>query len=354
MRSSIARGEKYATTVIGAYSVPDWYEALDRLVAVGHLSMAAMADAQYRCMEAAILDQELAGIDVITGGEMHRRTHNRHSPPNAMLNYFWQKIPAFQGATRPKSITKHDPDVFHPAATCKGPILDRIDLGLVDEFNAVSALARKPVKVTMTGPHMLSAVAYDEYYNDIGKMMLDVGKLLRNNFKMLVEAGCRHIQIDEPLFTVADDKEVVAAVEAINLAIEDVPDDVHVSLHYCQGNYAVGKEYDGQIGHRYFDSGRYKADLVCKIDCSSYLIEYDMAHHFAGQLRNQQLGVGAVDVQDPKVESAQTIAERVCAQKWLAPEQTIVTSSCGFNHLPRQTAFQKLLAMAEAKRVLGG
>ena len=54
------------------------------------------------------------------------------------------------------------------------------------------------------------------------------------------------------------------------------------------------------------------------------------------------------------MERAQTIAERVRAQKWLAPEQTIVTSSCGFNHLPRQTAFQKLLAMAEAKRVLGG
>jgi hypothetical protein len=57
-------------------------------------------------MQAAILEQEMAGIDVITGGEMHWRTHNRHSPPNAMLNHFWQKIPAFQGETRPKPITK--------------------------------------------------------------------------------------------------------------------------------------------------------------------------------------------------------------------------------------------------------
>src|ERR1700733_9684740 len=96
---------KYATTVIGAYSVPDWYEALDRLVAVGQLSMASMADAQFRCMEGAILDQEVAGIDVVTGGEMHRRTHNRHAPPNAMLNFFWQKIPAFLGSTKPKAIT---------------------------------------------------------------------------------------------------------------------------------------------------------------------------------------------------------------------------------------------------------
>jgi hypothetical protein len=74
---------KYATTVIGAHSVPNWYEALDRLVAVGQLSMGALADAQYRASQAAILDQDIAAIDVITGGEMHRRTHNRHSPPNA-------------------------------------------------------------------------------------------------------------------------------------------------------------------------------------------------------------------------------------------------------------------------------
>jgi 5-methyltetrahydropteroyltriglutamate--homocysteine methyltransferase len=247
---------KYATTVIGAHSVPDWYEPLDRLMSAGQLSMASMADAQQRATAAAVLDQELAGIDVITGGEMHRRTHNRHAPPNAMLNYFWQRIPAFQGNTRPKPITPHDPNVFHPAATCRTRIADNIDLTLVEEFKAVSALTRKPVKITMTGPHMLAKVAYDEHYNDIARMMADLAKLLRFNFRKLVEAGCRHIQIDEPLFTMADDGEVASAVDAINLAIADLPDDVHVSVHICQGNYAVGKEYDAQIGHRYFDTGR--------------------------------------------------------------------------------------------------
>jgi 5-methyltetrahydropteroyltriglutamate--homocysteine methyltransferase len=348
------RYSKYATTVIGAHSVPDWYEALDRLVAVGQLSMASMADAQFRASQAAILDQEIAGIDVVTGGEMHRRTHNRHSPPNAMLNYFWQKIPAFQGSTRPKPITMHDPDVFHPAATCRSRINDGIDLGLTDEFRMVSALTRKPVKITMTGPHMLAKVAYDEHYNDIGKMMEDLGKLLRHNFKMLVAAGCRHIQLDEPLFTMSDEDEVRAAVDAINIAIEDIPDDVHVSTHICQGNYAVGKEYDAQIGHRYFDTGRYKADLVCRIECSSYLVEHDMTYHYEGLLGDRQIGVGAVDVQDPKIENGETVAARIRAHRWLAPEQTIVTSSCGFNHLPRKVAFGKLMAMAEAKRLLGG
>jgi 5-methyltetrahydropteroyltriglutamate--homocysteine methyltransferase len=345
---------KYTTTVIGAYSVPDWYEPLDRMVSFGQLSMAAMHDAQFRASQAAVLDQEGAAIDVITGGEMHRRTHNRHSPPNAMLNYFWQKIPAFQGATRPMPITPHDPNVYHPALTCKARIDDNLDLGLVDEFKMVSSLTKKPVKITMTGPHMLAKVAYDEHYNDLPKMMADLGKLLRHNFKMLAAAGCRHIQIDEPLFTMADDGEVQAAVDTINIVVEGLPGNVHTSTHVCQGNYAVGKDYDGQIGHRYFDVGRYKADLVCKIETTSYLIEHDMTHFYEGLLGNHQLGVGAVDVQDPKVESGEMVADRIRKYRWLAPEQTIITSSCGFNHLPRQTASRKLRAMTEAKRILGG
>lgn len=350
----MAQYPKYTTTVIGAHSVPRWYEALDRLVGLGQLAPGDFADAQFRAMQAAITDQETAGIDIITGGEMHRRTHNRHSPPNAMLNHFWQRIPAFQGETRPKPITAHDPNVTHPAATCKGPIGESTDLGLADEFKSVAEFTRKPVKITMTGPHLLAAVAYDEHYGDLPRMMLDLGKLLRSNFRRLAEAGCRHIQIDEPYFTPVGDHEVAAAVEAINLAVDGLPDDIHVSVHICQGNYAVGPDYDGQIGHRYFDVGRYKADLICRIDCDSILIEHDMTSHFEGLLGNKQLGVGAVDVQAPNIETGEQIAERIRAYPWLAPEQTIITSSCGLNHLPRHIALGKLRAMTEAKAILGG
>lgn len=345
---------KYTTTVIGAHSVPRWYEALDRLVGLGQLASGDFADAQFRVMQGAIIEQEAAGIDIVTGGETHRRTHNRHSPPNAMLNHFWQKIPVFQGETRPRPITAHDPNVTHPAATCRGTIGDNTDLGLVDEFKAVSEFARKPVKVTMTGPHLLAAVAYDEHYGDLPRMMLDLGKLLRSNFLGLAAVGCKHIQVDEPYFTPVDDAEVGAAVDAINLAIADLPDDVHVSVHICQGNYAVGPDYDGQIGHRYFDVGRYKADLICGIECDSFLIEHDMTHHFEGLLGNKQLGVGAVDVQAPNIETGEQVAERIRAYPWLAPEQTIITSSCGLNHLPRHIALAKLRAMTEAKAILGG
>jgi 5-methyltetrahydropteroyltriglutamate--homocysteine methyltransferase len=348
----VPRYSPYTTTVIGAHSVPRWYEAMDRLVTAGQLGAGDFADAQQRATQAAILEQEIAGIDIITGGEMHRRTHNRHSPPNAMLNHFWHMIPSFQGETKPKPITPHDPHVFHPAAICRGPIVDTVDLGLVAEFQNVSAFARKPVKITMTGPHLLAAVAYDEYYDDMRRMMEDFGKLLHQNFKRLAAAGCKHIQIDEPYFTASSEGDVSAAVDVINMAIEGLPKDIHLMVHICQGNYAVGPDYDGQIGHRYFDTGRYKADLICKINCDGYLIEHDMTPHFQNCLGDKQLAVGAVDVQSPNIETGEIVAERIRAHGWLAPQQTMITSSCGFNHLPRHVALGKLRAMSEAKAIL--
>jgi 5-methyltetrahydropteroyltriglutamate--homocysteine methyltransferase len=79
-----------------------------------------------------------------------------------------------------------------------------------------------------------------------------------------------------------------------------------------------------------------------------------MTSHFEGLLGNKQLGVGAVDVQAPNIETGEQIAERIRAYPWLTPEQTIITSSCGLNHLPRHIALGKLRSMTEAKAILGG
>jgi 5-methyltetrahydropteroyltriglutamate--homocysteine methyltransferase len=79
-----------------------------------------------------------------------------------------------------------------------------------------------------------------------------------------------------------------------------------------------------------------------------------MAPHYEGKLGNKQLAVGACDVQDLNVETGETIAERITQYAWLAPDQTLITSSCGMNHLPRHIAFGKLKAMVDAKNILTG
>lgn len=80
----------------------------------------------------------------------------------------------------------------------------------------VSAFAHRPVKVTMTGPHMLAAVAHDEHYGDPRAFMLDLAEVLNANFRELQAAGCEHVQVDEPLFAAVGRDQVAAAVEEIN------------------------------------------------------------------------------------------------------------------------------------------
>ncbi len=343
--------EKYTTAVGGSYSVPRWYEALEKQVEAGQLSAEDMTDAQFRASQAAILDQQRSGVDLINGGEMHRRTNNRHAPPNAMLNHFWNKIPGFSSETRPKPITPKDENVTHPGAVLTGKV-EYGDLGLVDEFEMISRFVpAETVKITMTGPHMLAKVAHDEHYGDIGRFMQDLGEVIKRNFQELREAGCRHVQIDEPLFAAVDRSEVESAIDAINNAF-DGASGMYKWVHICQGNYAVGEDYDGQIGHRYFDFSEYPADIIPNIACDALMVEHDFAHAYKDTLKNQQLAVGAADVQQRQVEDPEKIIERIESLSWLQPEQTLITSSCGLNHLPREVAYGKLKAMADAERML--
>jgi len=92
--------------------------------------------------------------------------------------------------------------------------------------------------------------------------------------------------------------------------------------------------------------------LICQINCDVLLIEHDCAGKYEGLLGNKYLAVGAVDVQNLKIEAPQEIAERVLKYSWLSPEQTLLTSSCGMNHLPRDIAFEKLVSMACAQGML--
>ncbi len=220
----------------------------------------------------------------------------------------------------------------------------------------VSALTSKPVKITMTGPHMLAKVAYDEHYNDIAKMMDDIGKLLRHNFK---HAGGGRLQEHPDRRAAVHDERRRAKCRppsnAINTSIEDLPKDVHVSIHICQGNYAVGKEYDAQIGHRYFDTGRYKADLVCKIECFvlSGRIRHDAplrrsrGQQAARRRRGRRAGSEGRERRDGRgARQGTSLAGARADHRSRAPAASI---TCRGN-----VAFGKLKAMAEAKRILGG
>lgn len=79
-----------------------------------------------------------------------------------------------------------------------------------------------------------------------------------------------------------------------------------------------------------------------------------MVSHYKSCLGDKELGVGQWTFRHRMLKLGQLVADRIRAHNWLEPEQTIITSTCGFNHLPRHIALGKLRAMREAQAILRG
>jgi len=336
------------TTVIGSYTVPDWYPALQEAVTAGKLAPEAFRDAKAVAARAAIKDQEVANVDVVSDGELFRRDDNRFGPPNAMINYFAAKIPGFSGELRPKTgITPVAPEASLPAPVVVGP-LEPTPLGLVDELSFLRATTERPVKIAMTGPHMFARVAWDEHYGDLEALAMDMATVVNAELRRLDEAGCDVIQLDEPILWFLP-QDQPWGIRAINACFEGVKH-AKKALHVCQGNY--NPDPAAHVGIRIFPA-EFAAILpviqganvdVVLIAFASLGVE-DLAalHDFP---RDKALGVGAVDVQTHRVETPEEIAQTIQrVATFIDPEHLWVNPDCGLNHLPRDVASAKLRAM---------
>lgn len=343
------------TTVIGSYTVPDWYPVLQEAVAEGKLSKEAFQDAKRAAVQAAILDQVRAGIDVISDGELFRRSDNCFGPPNAMINYFADKITGFSGEHRDKSgITPIAPKASFPAPVVTSA-LKPTPLGLVDELAILRANTDKQVKIAMTGPHMFACISWDEHYKNIEALAKDMAKVINSEFKALDDAGCDVIQLDEPViwFAAQDQK---WAVDAINACFADIKRSKK-ALHVCQGNY--NQDPNARKGLRIFPA-EFKAIVpvleACDVDV--VLMTFTSLGEDPALLKefpkDKIIGLGVIDVQSHEIESAEKIAKLIdkisksidIDRLWLSPD-------CGLNHLPREIAFQKLEALKEGAQIFG-
>src|ERR1700727_470767 len=72
------------TTVVGSYSVPEWLERLKTEYYQRRISAAHLAEIHDVAIKAAVKDQERAGIDIVSDGELRRDND---------IDYFLARIP---------------------------------------------------------------------------------------------------------------------------------------------------------------------------------------------------------------------------------------------------------------------
>lgn len=318
-----------ATTVIGSWSVPEWLERAKTGVHHGSVSHSQLADMHDTAIKAALKDQELAGIDIVSDGELRRDND---------IDDVLSRLP---GTVVANPVKAHYFDYLD--VTLEHPLGDAAPLGLAQDFRFTRAHTDRPVAFSMTGPFSLARRLRDRAYGDPAELVRALARVLHTEACALVTAGATLLQIDEPYLAGYPDAAALA-VEAVNIVTRDVL--ATWALHVCYGNRYARPLWEGHYDFLF------PAVLDARVD--RLVLEFarkgdaDLAL-IARHGWDRGLGVGVVDVKSEQVESVELIAGRIRrALDVVAPERLVVNPDCGLRHLPAAVARHKLRAMVAA------
>jgi 5-methyltetrahydropteroyltriglutamate--homocysteine methyltransferase len=326
------------TTVIGSYTYPKWLDQVRELGKRHALTPAEVEEAHDNAVKSAITDQELAGVDLITDGELRRET---------MVYFFSMRIHGFDMAGKMKSIGNLDPSIQMPDPVVRDRVRRKEGLGMDRHFRFLREYARHRTKVCVTGPQMLAKRATNEYYKTDRELVLDLADILNEELRGLVDAGCEFIQIDEPIW-VGYPQDMPWLVEAFNRLVKDVK--AKIALHTCYGNYQLKKLFSGEYAQLFPAILETHADQLSFEFAVSDGAGLDL---FKTYKVDKEVVVGVIDVKSEQVESQDLVAGRIRqALKYIPAEKLWLSPDCGMKFMPRDRAFGKLQAMVAGARIV--
>lgn len=323
------------TTVVGSYPVPEWMERLKTDYFRGRMSAAQLEDVHEMAIKAALRDQEVAGIDIVSDGELRRDND---------IDYFVARIP---GVTLESSVKDFYFDYYHASVDRPIDPPDRSVLGLADDYAFTSVQTAKPIKFSFTGPFSLAARLHDEVYRDRRKLALALAATLREEACELVRRGATLLQVDEP-FLAGRPEEIDTAVEALNVVTHGV--DATWALHVCYGNRYARPLWEGHYDFLFpgvLDSG-----------VDQLVLEFARKGHEDLPVLGRfgwtgDVGLGVIDVKSRVVESPELVASRIRnALRLVEPERLSINPDCGLRNLSPDVAFAKLGAMVRGTAIV--
>ena len=322
------------TKVVGSYPIPSW------------LSTSPSTPTLRDAIMVVLKTQELAGIDLISDGELSRFDVS-HPETNGMIDYFIRPMGGISSTITREDLAKFAAEQrmgfrTQPAGVVESAVTEGT-LNLPRDWQFFKGLSSANTMFTFTAPYMLSRTLIDRHYGgDIRQLTMDIAEVLR---KQVESIDAPVIQMDEAHLTGhAEDAEW--AHEPFNHALSGIRGEK--SLHLCFGNY----------GGQSVQKGFWKdlMPFLNKLNVDHLVLEfarrgYDELDAFKGLKPEIKLGVGVVDIKDNEVESADVIAARIENAvnvlgieriKWVHPD-------CGFWMLPRSVADRKMAALVAGR-----
>lgn len=333
----------FPTSLVGSYPQPDWL--IDRTKLAGRfpprirafelwrIPEAFLAEAQSDATLVAIRDQEQAGLDIITDGEIRRESYSNHFAT------------ALQGIDIDHPGTALDRSGHpNPVPRVIGPIRRRRPVGVSD----VEFLRRhtdRIVKMTVPGPFTMSQQAQNEHYQDGESLAMAYAEACNGEIRDLFAAGADIVQVDEPYMQARPDAARSYGVAALNRALDGVAGTT--AVHICFGYAAIIHERP---------SGYSFLPELASCSCDQISIETAQSSLDLGvlaDLSGKTIILGVIDLSDATVESPEIVAERARrALSFVDARRIVLAPDCGMKYLPRESAFGKMRAMVIAAEKL--
>ena len=345
------------TTVIGAYPKPDYLKITDWFNAKGGTDtatptkfyeeeikkMGADAEAIFdKAAKEVIKDQLDCGIDIITDGEIKRENY---------IHYHCRHLNGVDFNTLTEKVARTgNYKCWLPTITNK---ISAADPFLVDEWKSNQSLSNKPVKVTIPGPMTITDTISNTHYTSDEEMGYDLAIAINTEIKRLVDAGCKYIQVDEPLFARKPDNALAFGIKNLEKCFEEInQSDVEKITHICCG-------YPDKI-----DAENYpKAPLdsytkIAKALDNSKIdsVSLEDAHRYNDlsllkNYKNTKIIFGVIKIASSKIETVEEIESRIKETlKFISKEQLIAAPDCGLGHLSRELGIKKLKIMSLAAK----
>ena len=330
-------GRAIPTSLVGSYAQPDWlidrarlrdrFPPRVRAQELWRVDPAFLEEAQDHATLLAIRDQERAGLDIVTDGEMRRESYS---------NRF---ATALDGVDVDNPGTALDRSGHpNPVPRVVGPIrrtgpIQRRDV----EF--LRANTDRLVKITVPGPFTMSQQAQNDFYESDRELVLDYAAAVNEEVKDLIAAGADVVQLDEPYMQARPEKAREHGVAALERALDGV--DGTTAVHICFGYAAIIHERPS--GYSFLPE--LEACPCDQISIETAQSGLDLA--VLDTLPGKTIILGVLDLDSQEVETPETVAERIRrALPHKSPRELIAAPDCGMKYLPRDVAFGKLQSLA--------
>ncbi len=331
------------TSLVGSYAQPEWL--IDREKLAGRFPPRTRQKELWRVAEPwldqawddatvwAIHEQERAGLDIVTDGEMRRESYS---------NRFATALDGVDMDNHGTALDRSGEPV--PVPRVVGPISRRHAVQVRD-VQFMREHTGKAIKITVPGPFTMSQQAQDDHYGDPEALAVAYAGAVNEEIKDLFAAGADVVQLDEPYMQARPDKARQFGLKALERALDGVTGTT--ALHICFGYAAL--IHERPQGYNFLPELA-QAD-VKQISIETAQSDLDCA--ILESLPGKTIILGVLDLSTHAVEEPETVAARIRrALPHVAAERIVIAPDCGLKYLPREVAFGKMKAMADGARIV--